>query len=58
MIAYHMKAGNIFNPCFLIKEKYQKTSIWHLIIYALIVVGLAIIANIITTVINNSLIKG
>ena len=45
MIAYHLKAENSFCPSFLFKCQYNKTSLLHLLIYAGIVVALAVLAN-------------
>lgn len=45
MIAYHLRQQNSLYACFLIKCNYTKTSIRHLIIYALIVIALALVAN-------------
>lgn len=46
MIAYHLKEENTFSANFLLKCNYNKTSKKHLAIYILIVIGIAIIANI------------
>lgn len=54
LMAYHLSVkkanGNeeIFCPSFLLQLKKSKTSIWHILIYALVVIILAIIANVIS----------
>ncbi len=45
MIAYHLRQKDTLSANFLIKCNYTKTSILHLIVYALIVIALALIAN-------------
>ena len=45
MIAYHLRQKDTLSANFLIKCNYTKTSIGHLIVYALIVIALALIAN-------------
>ena len=45
MIAYHLRQKDSLYASFLIKCNYTKTSIPHLIVYALIVIALALVAN-------------
>ena len=45
MIAYHLRQKDTLSANFLIKCNYTKTSILHLIVYALIVIALALVAN-------------
>lgn len=45
MIAYHLRQEKSFSANFLIKCTYSKTSKWHLVAYAVIVIALAIVAN-------------
>lgn len=45
MLVYHLKQGNSSSANFLIKCSYNKTSIVHLIVYAAVVIALAIVAN-------------
>lgn len=45
MIAYHLRQEKSFSANFLIKCTYSKTSKWHLVAYAGIVIALAIVAN-------------
>lgn len=46
MIAYHVKSKEkVSGDCFLLKTKFYKTSVIHLIIYAAIVVGLSLLGS-------------
>ena len=45
MIAYHLRKEKSLDANFLIKCNYNKTSIWHLVVYAIVVIILAVIAN-------------
>ena len=54
LMAYHLSIKNsdekkeIFSPSFLLKLQKSKTSILHIVVYALVVIILAIIANIVS----------
>lgn len=45
MIAYHLRQKDTLCANFLVKCNYSKTSVKHLIVYALIVIVLAVVAN-------------